>query len=447
MTAADAAIARLRGRGDALRARVDGVRLASAAAGRVVASDGAMLTVDGLDAGVGDLVRIGGPRCGFLAEVLGFRGERLLLLPLATGTTRPGAIAVRIGRADMVGAGSGLLGRVVDGMGHAVDGLGPVRTERVWPIAGVPLSPLDRADVTAPLWTGVRPLDALLTMGRGQRIGLIAGSGVGKTRLLADIVRGAEADAVVVALVGERGREISAFVRAMEADTRARCHVVAVPADYPARLKIRGCMRAFAAAEALRATGAHVLLVLDSLTRVAHAQRELGAAIGEPVGQRGYTASAIGLIPQLVERAGNDARTGGAITAVLTVLAEGDDVIGDPVVDAARGVLDGHFILSRELAARGRFPAIDMRLSISRTMAACVPADHLAAATMLRADLALLDATRELVSIGAHAPGASPEADRVLAQEGAIEAFLRQPAGVAAMPEDSIAALKALVAA
>lgn len=439
--------ARLLAHGSGLRGAVAGLALAAAPAGRVVASDGAMLSVEGLDAAVGDLVRIGGPPGGFLAEVLGFRGRRLLLLPLDTGATRPGAIAVRIGRADMVAAGPGLLGRVVDGMGHALDGHGPLHADRQWPIAGKPLSPLDRADVSEPLWTGVRPIDSLLTMGRGQRIGLIAGSGVGKTRLLADLVRGASADAVVVALIGERGREIAGFVEGLEPAARARCHVVAVPADHPARLKVRGAERALAAAEALRADGQHVLLLLDSLTRVAHAQRELGAAIGEPVGGRGYTASAIGLIPRLVERAGNDARTGGAITAVLTVLADGDDVIGDPVVDAARGVLDGHVILSRDLAARGRFPAIDVRMSVSRTMPACVTPAHLAAATQLRADLALLDATRELVSIGAHVAGANPAADRVLAAADRIEAFLRQPAGAAVEPEESLAALDALVAA
>lgn len=451
-----AAVAPLRARGDVLRQRAANVRMKPAAAGRVVAYDGAMMSVVGLDAGVGDLVRIGGPaggswnggspRMSFLAEVLGFRDDRLLLLPLDPGATRPGAIAVRAGRADMVPAGPGLLGRVVDGMGHAIDGLGPLVAERSWPISGVPLAPLCRGDVVEPMWTGVRAIDALLTMGVGQRIGLIAGSGVGKTQLMRDLVRNARADAVVVGLIGERGREIAAFVGALDPAMRARCHVVAVPADHPARLKVRGAERALAIAESLRATGSRVLLLLDSLTRVAHAQRELGAAIGEPVGARGYTASAIAMIPRLVERAGNDVRTGGAITAVMTVLADGDDVISDPVVDAARGVMDGHVILSRELAARGRFPAIDLRLSVSRTMAACVEPWQLAAATRLRTDLALLESTRELVSIGAHVPGADPQADRVLAAGDAIEAFLRQPADAMVDPTESLAALQALVA-
>ena len=348
-------------------------------------------------------------------------------MALDRGAVSPGAAARLDGWADSVAVGAGLLGRVVDAMGQPMDGLGAVRAGCRWPLNGVPLPALDRAEVTEPLPTGVRAIDALLTLGRGQRIGLIAGSGVGKSVLMQQLVQGAAADATVVALIGERGREIAGFVGGLTNEARARTHVVAVPADHAAPLRVRGVARAFAVAEALRADGRHVLLVLDSLTRVAHAQREVGLAAGEPGGQRGYPASAIALIARLVERAGNDAASGGAITAVFTVLADGDDVVGDPVVDAARGVLDGHIVLSRAIAARARFPAIDLGASISRTMAACVSAAHTGAAAAFRRDAALVESNRDLVAMGAYAPGHDAALDRALGREREIEAFLAQP--------------------
>jgi flagellum-specific ATP synthase len=410
----------------ALSSRIREVPLPADPSGEVVGCEGRLLSVRGLEAAPGTLVSVQGSEGPVDAEVIGFRDGRLLLAALSVGAVAPGNRAVMVGRADRVAVGHGLLGRVVDAMGTAVDRLGPVSASHAIPLSGLPLSPLDRAEVTEALETGVRAVDGLFTLGLGQRIGLVAGSGVGKSTLLLQLARGTRSDLTVVALIGERGREIAGFVGSLDARTRASTHVIAVPADHAAPLRVRGALRALAVAEAFRAEGAQVLLLMDSLTRVAHAQREIGLATGEPPGLRGYPASALALLPALVERAGNDARTGGAITAVFTVLADGDDVIADPIVDAARGVLDGQIVLSRALAARGRWPAIDTGQSISRTMAACVGADHLAAARALVRDAALLDSARDLIAMGAYAEGQNPALDAARAREAGIEAFLRQ---------------------
>lgn len=411
-------------------------------AGRIVASSGLLLEADGLTGAVGELVAVA-TRGGIArAEISGFRDGNLLLTALEPVQPAPGDRLWPIGRMDRIPVGDALLGRVVDGLGQPLDGGPPPVCQRDWPRRGLPLPPLSRADVTETLWTGIRPIDALLTLGRGQRLGLVAGTGVGKTALLRQLVAGTQADAVVLALIGERGREIAAMVDGLSAEARARTHVVSVPADHPAPLRLAGADRAFAVAEAMRAEGRHVLLLLDSLTRLAHARREIGIALGEPAGARGYPASATALIPTLLERAGNDAISGGAITAIVTVLADGDDVVADPVVDAARGVLDGHIILSREIAGRGRFPAIALEQSISRTMSGCVDAAHMAAAARFRADLSALETGRDLISIGAYAAGNDPELDRVLASGPALEAFLRQSQDEWADPADTGARLQ-----
>lgn len=435
---------------DADRLRMVGMRLCNAVAGvafeprpigRLASSDGVGVAVTGLSGTIGDLLSIESDRGWVPAEVIGFRDTTLMALPLGCGAMRPGARVRHAGSADDVPVGPAFDGRVVDGWGQAVDGAGPIAAPAFWPRRGRPLAALARAEVTAPLWTGVRPVDALLTLGRGQRIGLMAGSGVGKTTLLHQIIAGATADTLIVALIGERGREIAAFVQSLDPVARARTQVIAVPADDPMALRIRGVERAFAAAEQVRSTGRHALLVVDSLTRVAHAQRQLGLAVGEPAGPRGYPASALSLIPRLVERAGNDARTGGAVTAILTVLADGDDLVADPVIDTARGVLDGHIMLSRDVAARGRYPAIDIGQSISRTMATSAARPHIKAATRLRADIARLQQVQDLRAMGAYAPGHDPEADRLLALEPAIDAFLNQPLSAATPAEATLAAL------
>lgn len=438
--APDPAADRLHRRAQALAAAIAGFRPSPQPGGRVRAFDGMLLEAEGLDAPRGGLARVDAAGGSVPAEVVGFRDGRLLLMALAHGPIAPGARILLDEPMDSVPAGPTLLGRVVDALGRPIDG-GPAPRARTWPLAGRSIPPLARAEVSEVLPTGVRAIDALLTLGIGQRVGLIAGTGVGKSILLQQIVRGTRSDAVVVALVGERGREISAFLDALAADRRPRTTVVAVPADHAAPLRLRAAMAAMAMAEALRAEGMHVLLLLDSLTRIAQAQREIGLAAGEPPGLRGYPASATAVIPRIVERAGRDARTGGAITAVMTVLAEGDDLLSDPVADAARGVLDGHILLSREVAARGRFPAIDLGHSVSRTMAACVGPDHRRAAAALRRDWALAEANRDLVAMGAHVPGADAALDRALARLPAIEAFLAQDPAETAGFEQSVAAL------
>lgn len=411
--------------------------------GRVTAFDGLILGIEGLHAAPGALLAVSpeGGAPAVPAEVIGFRAGHLLAMALTAGRIGPGARACVATNAADIAVGPALLGRVVDAMGAPLDGGGAIPLPARWPLRGIPLKPLDRAEVTQPLATGVRAIDALFTLGRGQRMGLIAGSGVGKSVLLQQLVAGTQADAVVVALIGERGREIAGFVEALAPEARTRTHLVAVPAELAAPLRIRGVERAFAVAEWLRAQGLHVLLLVDSLTRVAHAQREIGLAVGEPPGPRAYPPSALALIPRLAERAGNDRGSGGAITALLTVLADGDDLVADPVVDTARGVLDGHILLDRGLAARGRFPAIDLARSISRTMASCVPQAQLAAAAALRRDSALIEANRDLVAMGAYTPGHDAALDGALARETRLEAFVVQPRDAQIDPADAVQTL------
>ncbi|WP_448581892.1 flagellum-specific ATP synthase FliI [Thermaurantiacus sp.] len=425
----------------AAQLREDAARIAfpPVESGEVRAFDGLLVTIEGLVAGPGVLLEVEADPAPVAAEVIGFRRGSLLAMAMARGAIRPGGRARRSGRADLVAFGPELLGRVVDAMGRPVDGGRPIRCAAATPLDGRALPPLDRADVCAPVETGVRAIDALFTLGRGQRIGLIAGTGVGKSTLMRDLVFGIRADVTVVALVGERGREISGMVDSL--GSRSCCHIIAVPADEAAPLRVRGARRALAVAEGFRATGAHVLLVMDSLTRAAHAQREIGLAAGEPAGTRGYPASALALLPRLIERAGGDRASGGAITAVFTLLADGDDLVADPVVDTARGVLDGHIVLTRELAARGRLPAIDTGASVSRTMAACVAPAHLAAASAFLRDAALVEANRDLRVMGAYVPGQDMTLDQAMARAEAIEEFLIQPPGSPAPFAASIAQL------
>lgn len=396
-------------------------------AGRVVACEGLLMQMEGLEAPIGTVVAIPLTDGGEVeAEVIGFRADRLLLMALGPAPVAPGARGWLRNRADRVGTGPGLFGRVTGARGEPLDNRGPIELTGDWPLAGRPLPPLDRAEVLDILPSGVRAIDSLLTLGRGQRVGLIAGSGVGKSVLMQQLVRGAEADCVVIGLIGERGREISSFLGQLSGPVLARSHVVAVPADAAAPLRVRGVLRTFAIAEWLRSLGRHVLLVVDSLTRVAHAQREIALAAGEPPGRRGYPPSALDLLPRLIERAGNDRSGGGAITALLTVLADGDDLVSDPVVDTARGVLDGHILLDRSIAARGRFPAIDVGNSLSRTMTDCVTPEHLVAATRFRRQLALVEGNRDLVAMGAYARGQDPALDQALDRADSMEAFLAQ---------------------
>ncbi len=397
--------------------------------GSVIAADADLVRITGLSLPVGSslwLCPAGGERVA--AEVSGFRdGECLAtLLEPASGIAPGTRVIAGAGDAD-VGCGDALLGRIIDPLGRPLDGAGPLRAEARWPLGGRAGNVLDRGRVTEPLDVGIRAINALLTVGRGQRVALIAGAGVGKSVLMGQIVAGAAVNRVVVALVGERGREVADFLETrLTAEARERAVVVAVPADHPPALRLRAAMRATAIAEEYRARGLNVLLLVDSLTRVAHAQREIGLALGEPPTVKGYPPSALALIPRLVERAGVNRRSGGSITAFYTVLADGDD-LHDPVVDAARAIVDGHIILSRSLAEQAIFPAIDVGRSLSRVMPDLVAPDHLRAAAAYRRLWSAWEENRELVLMGAWREGADVELDAAIARRGEWTGFLAQP--------------------
>ncbi len=397
---------------------------APSVSGRLAACDGLLMEAIGLRLPVGTVCRVGD---SVEAEVIGFRGERTLLMNLGgPAPLLPRAPVRPIGPPGEAEVGAAMLGRVVDGAGRPIDGLGPIRGAGRWPLAGKLQSPLDRGRVLKPLDVGVRAINGLLTIGQGQRVGIMAGSGVGKSVLLGMMVRAAKADVIVIGLIGERSREVADFLETKVAGAaRARSVVVAVPANHSPVLRIRGALRATAIAEAVRAEGKKVLLIMDSLTRVAHAGREIGLALGEPASARGYPPSAIAMLPNLIERAGADAHGTGSITAIYTVLADGDDG-NDPVVDSARSILDGHIVLSRALAERGVYPAIDVGPSVSRVMNDIVAKDHVLAARVLRRHLATYEENRDLVLMGAYRAGADPAIDAAIAYHPAITDYVRQ---------------------
>lgn len=400
--------------------------------GRVVAFDGNVVTAIGIDATVGSRALVGAG-CQ-PAEIVGFVDGRALLLGLAPlVNVAPGAAVIADGVAAAIAGGPALLGRVIDGLGQPLDGQGPVRADRSLAAAGCTLGPAQRLPVSEPLDTGVRAIDGLLSFGRGQRVGIMAGTGVGKSVLLGQIARWAAADVVIVALIGERGREITDFIeRELAGAGRERILTIAVPASEAPLQRVRGAERAFAIAEGFRGEGRHVLLILDSLSRVIHGARDVALARGEAVGARGYPASAMALIATLAERAGGERASGGAISLIATVLDEGSaggNDGGDPLLDAARGVFDGHVLLSRGLAGRGQFPAIDLVRSASRVMADVCAPEHLAAAARFRRMTALIEDNRDLVLMGAYAPGADAELDAALALAPRLEAYRCQPRG------------------
>ena len=414
--------------------------------GRLAAYDGLSMEAVGLRLPVGTVCSVGAEAGRVEAEVIGFRGDRTLLMNLGGPTALLPNAPVKPVAAHQRGAGeaevgASLLGRVVDGAGQPIDGLGPIRGAARWPLAGKHQSPLDRGRVREPLDVGVRAINGLLTVGQGQRIGIMAGSGVGKSVLLGMIVRAAKADVIVIGLIGERSREVADFLETKIAgEARSRAVVVAVPANHSPVLRIRGALRTHAIAEAFRAQGKTVLLIMDSLTRVAHAGREIGLALGEPASARGYPPSAIAMLPNLIERAGVCARTGGSITAIYTVLADGDDG-NDPVVDSARSILDGHIVLSRALAERGVYPAIDIGPSVSRVMTDIVGRPHQHAARVLRRHLATYEENRDLVLMGAYRQGVDAAIDAAIACQGAIVEYVRQDADEQVTLEDAVAEL------
>jgi flagellum-specific ATP synthase len=411
-----------------LHARFASLPLGPRRIGMVAAHEAMMIEAEGFSDPIGTNVRIAAAHGSALSgEVVGFRGTRSLIMPFASDAALfTGARVEADGHAARVACGPALLGRVIDAHGMPLDGKGAIAATAHWPLAGVRSNPLQRGRVTQPFDSGVRAINGLLTLGEGQRVAIIAGSGVGKSVLMGQILAGADCDIIVTGLVGERAREVSDFVDSkLTPEARAKAVVVAVAADHPPLLRLRAAMRATAIAEYFRSAGKRVLLLIDSLTRIAHAQREIGLALGEPPTMKGYPPSALGLIPRLVERAGIDRTSGGSITALYTVLADGGDT-EDPVVDAARAIVDGHIILSRALAEGGLFPAIDVARSLSRTMADSVDTDQLAAAMRFRSIWSAYEENRDLMLIGAYAPGNDALLDEAIARHAELTSFVAQ---------------------
>lgn len=359
------------------------------------------------------------------AEVVGFREGYVLLMPLGeTKGIGPGCQVVSAQKVLQVKVGPELLGRVIDGLGNPIDGKGPILCQKEYPIQADPPAPLERPVIKDSLYVGVRAIDGLITMGQGQRIGIMAGSGVGKSTLLSMIARNTEADISIIALVGERGREVKEFIeRDLGEEGLKRSVVVVATSDKPALVRIKGALTATAIAEYFRDRGRKVVLMMDSVTRFAMAQREVGLTVGEPPATRGYTPSVFALLPRLLERAGTSAK--GSITGIYTVLVDGDDM-NEPIADAVRSILDGHIVLSRNIAAQNHFPAIDVLASVSRVMSAVVPKEHMEANRKLRALMAVYKEAEDLIHIGAYVKGSSPKIDEAVQKIDAINDFLCQ---------------------
>ncbi len=395
--------------------------------GRVVRIVGLVIEAVGLELGLGDLCRItslSGER-SVLGEVVGFHERGILLMPLGElEGLHPGCSVYPVARLSGVEVGPGMLGRILDGLGRPIDGKGKLDVCDRVPLSCDPPNPLDRRLVDQPLETGVRAIDGLLTMGRGQRMGIFSGSGVGKSTLLGMIARRAKADVNVIALLGERGREVRDFIeRSLGPEGLARSVVVVATGDQAALVRARGALVATAIAEYFRDQGQHVLLMVDSITRVAMAWREIGLAVGEPPTTKGYPPSVFAMLPRLLERAG--AARVGAISGVYTVLVDGDD-FNEPVADAARSILDGHIVLTRKLASAGHFPAIDVLESTSRVRDQIVDGEHRAAADVLRRLEAAYRETEDLILVGAYQRGSNPTVDASLQLREPILSLLRQ---------------------
>lgn len=405
---------------------------------------GLMLEGVGCGASIGDLFevrsKVGGP--SIQAEVVGLRGDRALLMPLGdTQGLEIGSPLRPLGHAVSVGVGQGLIGRVVDGLGRPLDGRPIPSFRETRPLYGAPRNPLLARGIEEPFGTGINVIDGLLTMGRGQRIGIFAGGGVGKSTLLGMAVRNAQADVAVIGLIGERGREVEDFVNGtLGPEGLARSVVVAATSADPPLVRARGALYATTIAEYFRARGMSVLLVMDSLTRYAMALREIGLSAGEPPSTKGYTPGVFAALPKLVERAGNCSGPG-SITAIYTVLVEGDE-LNEPIADATRAILDGHIVLSRELAERGHFPAVDVPKSLSRIMNQVASKEHTKLALRARELIALYREAQDLVSIGAYREGAQPRFDEALARMPRLESFLRQAVENPSNPASAYDALR-----
>lgn len=394
--------------------------------GRVTHVLGLVVESQGPAVSVGELCFISGEGGGRIAaEVVGFRNEKVLLMALGDMKgVHPGSEVVAAGHQLQVPAGRRLLGRILDGLGRPIDGRGPLQAEAQCPIEREPINPLVRRRITTPLGTGVRAVDAVLTCGRGQRVGIFSGSGVGKSVLLGMIARQTDADVNVIGLIGERGREVREFLeKDLGEEGLKRSVVIVATSDQPALVRIKAAQVLAAIAESFRDEGLDVMLMMDSITRFANALREVGLSVGEPPTTKGYTPSVFATLPKLLERAGTSER--GSITGLYAVLVEADDM-SEPVSDAVRAILDGHIVLSRELAARNHYPAIDVLESISRVMIDIVPREHLEAARRLQHHVAVFRRAQDLINIGAYKHGSNRAIDRAIAMIERIEQFLRQ---------------------
>ncbi|MGY1672399.1 FliI/YscN family ATPase [Geodermatophilus sp. SYSU D00710] len=412
--------------------------------GSVVGAMGLTLTVEGVVAAVGDLVEVGS---GLLAEVVAVSRDRLTCMPLGEiSGVHAGAPVRATGMPLQVPVGQALLGRVLDGLGRPVDGHGPLGPGVDWvDLASETPHALSRRRVEEPLPVGVRALDTLVPVGKGQRLGIFAGSGVGKSTLLAQITRGTEADVRVIGLIGERGREVKEFLEEnLGADGMARTVVVVATSDEPPLVRLKAAFVATRIAEGFRDQGRDVLLLMDSITRTAMAQREVGLSAGEPPATRGYPPSVFAMMPRLLEKAGPGAT--GSITGLYTVLVEGDDH-NEPIADTARSILDGHVVLTRRLATAGHFPAVDVLESISRVAGAVTAPARMADAREMRRLMGALRDVKELVEIGAYQAGSDPLVDRARVLSPAIDAFLRQALEDTTSPDDAWAMLHRLVTA
>lgn len=395
--------------------------------GKVIEIIGLIIEADGPEASIGDLCYIYNKmdENPIYAEVVGFRESRILLMPLGSmDGLRPGAVVVSTGEPMKIKVGNQLIGRVLDGLGNPIDTLGEVNTQELYSTHGTLINPMVRELIRTPLSLGIRAIDAFCTLGRGQRMGVFAGSGVGKSTTLAMMAKNTNADLNVLALIGERGREVREFIEStLGPEGMKRSIVVVATSDQPSLVKIKAAFVAMTIAEYFRDQGKDVLFMLDSVTRIAMAQREVGLAVGEPPATRGYTPSVFALMPKFLERAGSNEK--GTITGLYTVLVDGDD-FNEPISDAARSILDGHILLSRELAHKNHYPAIDVLQSISRVMSDVAPSEQKDAASKIRNLLAIYRKNEDLINIGAYVKGTDVKIDQAIRFMDEINAFLQQ---------------------
>lgn len=391
------------------------------------------------------LIMTGGNEPPLRAEVVGFHRDRVLIMPLGEMRgLKPGSLIVSLNHAPTVAVGEELLGRVLDGLGHPIDGLPPISSETTYPIYNEPVNAFRRERISEPLDLGVRAINGLLTCAVGQRVGIMAGSGVGKSTLLGQIARQTRADINVIALIGERGRELRDFIeRDLGEEGLKRSVLVTATSDRSPLERVRSAFVATAIAEYYRDQGKRVLLMMDSLTRFAMAQREIGLSIGEPPTTKGYTPSVFSMLPRLLERAGMGNSEMGSITGLYTVLVDGDDMT-EPIADATRAILDGHIVLTRSLADQGHYPAIDVLQSKSRLMTEVVSREHYQAAVSIQELIAAHRKAETLINIGAYAAGSNPTIDRAIKMHEAIQGYLRQTMFESATLEESIAILSKL---